>query len=140
MLELKNINRMYYTIGQRRGLDIGGTKERLFVVGKNLDRNILYVAEGENNKYLYSTSCIIDTLNLNDELPNTCYAKFRYRSEDVKVNLERINDNEILVRYENTKSVTPGQLCALYLEDGRCIGSGIIKEVRKNDEKLWYLL
>ena len=51
-----------------------------------------------------------------------------------------VNDNEILVRYENTKSVTPGQLCALYLEDGRCIGSGIIKEVRKNDEKLWYLL
>ena len=136
----KHIGLMYYTIGQRRGLDIGGTKERLFVVGKNLDRNILYVAEGENNKYLYSTSCIIDTLNLNDELPNTCYAKFRYRSEDVKVNLERINDNEILVRYENTKSVTPGQLCALYLEDGRCIGSGIIKEVRKNDEKLWYLL
>ena len=136
----KHIGLMYYTIGQRRGLDIGGTKERLFVVGKNLDRNILYVALGENNKYLYSTSCIIDTLNLNDELPNTCYAKFRYRSEDVKVNLERINDNEILVRYENTKSVTPGQLCALYLEDGRCIGSGIIKEVRKNDEKLWYLL
>lgn len=136
----KHMGLMYYTIGQRRGLDIGGTKERLFVVGKNLDRNILYVAEGENNKYLYSTSCIIDTLNLNDELPNTCYAKFRYRSEDVKVNLERINDNEILVRYENTKSVTPGQLCALYLEDGRCIGSGIIKEVRKNDEKLWYLL
>ena len=136
----KHIGLMYYTIGQRRGLDIGGTKERLFVVGKNLDRNILYVAEGENNKYLESTSCISDTLNLNAELPNTCYAKFRYRSEDVKVNLERINDNEILVRYENTKSVTPGQLCALYLEDGRCIGSGIIKEVRKNDEKLWYLL
>ena len=49
-------------------------------------------------------------------------------------------DDEILVKYEKAKSVTPGQLCALYLEDGCCIGSGIIKEVRKNDEKLWYLL
>ena len=131
---------MYYTIGQRRGLDVGGTKDRLFVVGKNLDKNILYVAEKEDNKYLYSTSCIIDTLNLNDELPKTCYAKFRYRSEDIKVTLERINDDEILVKYEKAKSVTPGQLCALYLEDGCCIGSGIIKEVRKNNEKLWYLL
>ena len=44
---------MYYTIGQRRGLDIGGTKERLFVVGKSIKDNILYVAEGENNKYLF---------------------------------------------------------------------------------------
>ena len=41
---------------------------------------------------------------------------------------------------KDVKSVTPGQLCALYNEDGRCLGSGIIKEVRKNNEKLWYLL
>ena len=137
----KHIGLMYYTIGQRRGLDIGGTKERLFVVGKSIKDNILYVAEGENNKYLFSTSCIIDTLNLNiDKLPLTCYAKFRYRSNDVKVELKKINNDQILVKYKDTKSVTPGQLCALYLEDGRCIGSGIIKEVRKNDKKLWYLL
>ena len=137
----KHVGLMYYTIGQRRGLDIGGTKERLFVVGKNLDKNILYVAVGDNSDYLYSTSCIIDDLTINiDEIPNNCMAKFRYRAEDVPVTLERINDTEILVRYDNVKSVTPGQLCCLYTSDGHCFGSGIIKEVRKNDEKLWYLL
>ena len=136
-----HIGLMYYTIGQRRGLDIGGNDLRQFVVGKNLEKNVLYTAFGEDNKYLYSDSCIIDTLNLNtDEKINECYAKFRYRSKDVKVSLEYINDNEILVRYDNVKSVTPGQLCALYASDGRCYGSGIIKEVRKDNKKLWYLL
>ena len=51
-----HIGLMYYTIGQRRGLDIGGTRDRMFVVGKNLKDNILYVAEGEDNKFLISDS------------------------------------------------------------------------------------
>ena len=136
----KHIGLMNYTIGQRRGLNIGGTEDKLFVVGKNLDNNILYVCEGENNEYLFSDSCIIEdvVLNTNEEIKH-CNAKFRYRSQDVPVTLERLNDKEILVKYNHVKSVTPGQLCALYIED-RCIGSGIIKEVRKNNEKLWYLL
>lgn len=135
-----HIGLMHYTIGQRKGLNIGGTKNKLFVVGKNLENNILYVAEGENNEYLYSDSCIIDTLVLNiNKKITSCNAKFRYRSKDVPVTLEYINDNEILVKYDKVKSVTPGQVCALYIDD-RCIGSGTIKEVRKNDEKLWYLL
>ena len=105
-----------------------------------LKNNILYVAEGENNKYLYSDSCIIDNLVINyDKKITNCKAKFRYRSKDIPVTLEYLNNNEIQVKYENGKSITPGQVCALYLED-RLIGSGIIKEVRKNNEKLWYLL
>ena len=136
----EHVGLMYYTIGQRRGLNIGGTDERLFVVGKSLDKNVLYVALGDDNEYLYSNSCIIDTLNLNiEETITSCNAKFRYRSNDVPVELEYLNENEILVKYKGIKSVTPGQLCALYLND-RCIGSGIIKEVRKDDKKLWYLL
>ena len=135
-----HIGLMHYTIGQRKGLNVGGTKEKLFVVGKNLKDNILYVCEGEDNKYLYSDSCIIDNIVLNiDEKITSCNAKFRYRSKDVPVSLEYINDEEILVKYKGVKSVTPGQVCALYIND-RCIGSGIIKEVRKNNEKLWYLL
>lgn len=135
----EHIGLMHYTIGQRRGLNVGGTDDRLFVVGKDLSNNILYVAVGENNSYLYSDSCVIDNLVINyeDEL-NECSAKFRYRSNDVKVNITRLNDDELLVSYDNVKSVTPGQVCALYIGD-RCIGSGIIKEVRKDNKKLWYL-
>ena len=136
----EHIGLMYYTIGQRRGLDIGGNTNRLFVVGKDLKRNILYVCEGSDNEYLISNSCIIDSLTLNiDSIPKECMAKFRYRSKEIKVSLKKINDTEILVSYDNAKSVTPGQLCALYLDES-CFGSGIIKEVLKNNEKLWYLL
>ena len=135
----EHVGLMNYTIGQRKGLNIGGTKDKLFVVGKDLNKNILYVCEGENNPYLISDSCIIEDIVLNtDEEITSCSAKFRYRSADVKVTLKRLNDKEILVEYEGVKGVTPGQVCALYQND-RCLGSGIIKEVRKNNEKLWYL-
>ena len=135
----EHIGLMHYTIGQRRGLNIGGTENRMFVVGKDLNKNILYVESG-NDEYLISTSCIIDTLNfLSDDIPRNCTAKFRYRQKDTNVELEFINDKEILVKYpQGVKAVTPGQACVLYDND-ICLGGGIIKEVRKNDKKLWYL-
>ena len=131
---------MYYAIGQRRGLDIGGTKERMFVVGKDLNKNILYICIGEDNDYLVSDSCIIDEVNyLGDEKITNCTAKFRYRQKDVPVELEWLDNNEILVKYpQGVKRVTPGQACVLYNGE-ECLGGGIIKEVRKNGEKLWYL-
>ncbi len=136
----KHIGLMYYTIGQRRGLDIGGTEDRMFVVGKNLEKNILYIALGEDNKYLYSDSCIIDNINFNtEERPKNCTAKFRYRAPDYPVDLEYLENGEILVKYNNVKSVTPGQACVLYIGE-KCIGGGIIKTVCKNQEKLWYIL
>ena len=131
---------MYYTIGQRRGLEVGGTTERLFVVGKNLQDNVLYVALGEDNPYLYSDSCIIDTVNFNcEERPLKCSAKFRYRANDYPVTLEYLDNGEIKVKYDAVKSVTPGQACVFY--DGeKCLGGGIVKTVCKDDKKLWYIL
>lgn len=136
----KHIGLMYYTIGQRRGLHIGGTKHRLYVVGKDLEKNILYVSDDVDEKYLYSTSCIIDTLNwLHDKKIDHCTAKFRYRQPDNEVILKWLNDSEVLVSYpQKIKSVTPGQACVFYLEE-ECLGGGIIKEVHNNGEKLWYL-
>ena len=136
----EHIGLMYYTIGQRRGLDIGGTKDKLFVVGKDLNKNVLYVAEGENNKFLESNSCLLERVNFNSNLkPTNCTAKFRYRQKDYPVTLEYLDNDEVLVRYDKVNSVTPGQACVFYLDD-ICLGGGIIKEVRKNDKKLWYLL
>lgn len=129
-----------YTIGQRKGLNIGGTENRLFVVGKNIKENILYVAESDNNDYLMSDECIIDNVNLiSIHHPTFCTAKFRYHSKDVPVSLEYLENNEIRVKYSGeASSVTPGQTCALYLGN-ECIGSGIIRKVLKNNEELWYL-
>ena len=79
-------------------------------------------------------------MNFNCELrPKKCTAKFRYRQKDNDVTIDYLDNGEIIVRYNNVKSVTPGQACVLYDGD-KCIGGGIIKEVRKNDKKLWYLL
>ncbi len=130
---------MYYTIGQRRGLHVGGTNERLFVVGKDLKKNILYVALGDENKYLISTAAIIEEVNLLDKLPKKCTAKFRYRQQDNVIETNILEDGNVLVSYpEGAKSVTPGQACVFYDGD-KCLGGGIIKEVYKNNEKVSYL-
>lgn len=136
----KHIGLMNYTIGQRKGLNIGGTKDKMFVVGKDLEKNVLYICLGEDNDYLISTSCLVDNINyLGDEKLENVTAKFRYRQEDVPVYLEWLENGDVLVRYEQgVKSVTPGQACVFYNKE-ECLGGGIIKEVRKNDKKLWYL-
>jgi len=131
---------MYYTIGQRHGLDLGGNEKRGFVVGKNLKNNILYVALGEDNEYLISTSALIDTVNwISENKPEKCTAKFRYRQKDNEVTLTYLDNGDVIVNYPNgIKAVTPGQACVFYLGE-ECLGGGIIKEVRKNNQKLWYL-
>ena len=131
---------MNYTIGQRRNVGISGNLEKHFVVGKNVEKNILYVDFGDDPETLYSDSCIIDNVNfISSKHPAFCTAKFRYRGPDYEVSLEYLENDKILVRYPSkVAAVTPGQACVLYL--GReCLGSGIINEVRLNDKKLWYL-
>ena len=130
---------MNYTIGQRRNVGISGNSTRHFVCGKDVHNNILYVTIGDE-EYLYSDACIIENVNfISDKRLKNCTAKFRYRGEDYPVELEYLDSNEILVKYPiKVKSVTPGQACVLY--DGEeCLGCGFIKEVYKNNEKLWYL-
>ena len=135
----KHIGLMYYTIGQRRGLNIGGNTDRLYVVGKNLNKNILYVSLGDDTKYLQTDEALIEEVNfISDKRPSKATAKFRYRQEEIPVTIEYLENNEIIVKYDNIKSVTPGQACVLYLNE-ECLGGGIIKEVRKNGKKLWYL-
>lgn len=129
-----------YTIGQRKGLNIGGTSDRMYVVGKDMDKNILYIALGDDTDYLVSTSCVLENINLiNKDKIKNAKAKFRYRQDETDVEIDYISDTEIIVYYpEGVKSVTPGQACVFYNGD-ECLGGGIIKEVRKNNEKLWYL-
>lgn len=130
---------MNYTIGQRRNVGISGNEERHFVCGKNVKDNILYVTFGDN-EYLYSDECTVDNVNfISDLKPTFCTAKFRYRGEDHPVELEYLDGDEIKVKYPGkAKAVTPGQACVFYLGE-ECLGCGFIKEVRKNNEKLWYL-
>ena len=130
---------MYYTIGQRKGLNIENRAVKYFVVGKDVNNKILYVAAKEDNDYLFSDEAVIDTINwISDIKPSHCTAKFRYRQKEVPVDVE-YHENEIIVRYKDkVRAVTPGQACVFYNGE-ECLGGGIIKEVRKNEKKLWYL-
>ena len=130
---------MNYTIGQRKNVGLSGHTERHFVCGKNVKDNILYVTIGDE-EYLYSDACKISNVNFISAVhPTFCTAKFRYRGEDVPVQLEYLENNEILVKYpDKAKSVTPGQACVLYLGE-ECLGCGFIETVYKDGERLWYL-
>ncbi len=131
---------MNYTIGQRKNIGISGYNERHYVCGKDVKKNCLYVAFGSDSTYLMSDGCLLEQTVFNCNLrPTNCTAKFRYRGSEINVQLEYIDETHVKVSYiDMAKSVTPGQFCVFYLED-KCFGSGIIKEVYKNNEKLWYL-
>ncbi|UOQ46289.1 tRNA 2-thiouridine(34) synthase MnmA [Halobacillus salinarum] len=134
---------MYYTLGQRQGLGIGGAGEPWFVVGKNIEENILYVGQGYHHKALYSDGLIASDINwTSGETPQTpfsCSAKFRYRQEDSKVDVEPLADGKLKVKFhEPERAVTPGQAVVLYDGDV-CLGGATIDEVLKADQALDYV-
>ncbi|HSH35369.1 tRNA 2-thiouridine(34) synthase MnmA [Schnuerera sp.] len=136
---------IHYTLGQRRGIGIGGigTGEPWFVAGKNLKKNLLYVAQGENHPALYSTSLIGESPSwILEEAPNMplrCTAKFRYRQSDIPVTVDILEDGNLHIKYdEPVKAVTPGQVAVLY-EDEICLGGSIIKSIVPLDNKYSYL-
>lgn len=119
---------MYYTLGQRRGLNIGGrgTGERWFVVDKDLKNNILYVEQGEDSPKLYSRVCAVGSfsfVNPMDVKEFDCTAKFRYRQLDQKVHVYVEGDHVLIEAREKQRAVTPGQYAALYSGD-ECLGGG----------------
>ncbi len=135
---------MYYTIGQRKGLEIGGlngySNEPWFVVGKDLKNNNLLVEQGYHHEYLYSNNCIIENCNWINDIPkeNKEYqAKFRYREQDNIVTIKFLEDNKAHIFYENVRAVTPGQACVIY-DNEICLGGGIIQDVFKDDKKRSY--
>lgn len=128
---------MYYTLGQRQGLGIGGsgTGEPWFVADKDLENNILYVVQGANHPALFSYGLIAQDVNwISGSEPEgtiTCTAKFRYRQPDQEVQVEKLEDGSYRVRFaEPQKAITPGQTVVFY--DGEeCLGGGTIDQVIK---------
>ena len=126
---------MYYTMGQRRGLGIGGmstgTGESWFVVGKDLKNNRLIVQQGEHEE-LYSTALTVNKLHfIAGEAPAKsfrCTAKFRYRQPDQGVTVTLNESGGATVDFDRPqRAITTGQWAVLY--DGEtCLGGGPIDE------------
>jgi tRNA-specific 2-thiouridylase len=125
---------MYHTLGQRKGLRIGGLanagEEPWYVVEKDLLRNVLIVGQGHNHPRLFSKGLIGNQLHLVNrkllDAPVKCTVKTRYRQDDVPCHLSPMSDGEYLVMFDEPQSsVTPGQSVVFYQEN-ICLGGGII--------------
>ena len=135
---------MYYTIGQRHGLGIGGDGDPWFVVGKNLEDNILYVEQGFHHDALYSDYLIASDFSFVNpvDLDNgfECTAKFRYRQKDTKVFVQRESQNALRVTFdEPVRAITPGQAVVFYDEEV-CLGGATIDDVFKTTGQLSYVV
>ena len=122
-----------YTIGQRRGLNIGGVngyeENRWFVVKKDVGLNTLYVSCGESEE-MFSVGCIVSNFNwINSRQVDNfeCGVKLRYRQPTQQTNVSLIDEKTIRLTFkEKQKAVTVGQFAVLYNDDGECIGGGSI--------------
>lgn len=130
----EHVGLMHYTIGQRRGVNLGGKKGengRWFVVKKDVKNNILYVSHGDESP-LYSRECEVSGLNFIgiDPLvcPFECTAKFRYRQSEQKVTLFPEGDKLRVKFAEKQRAVTEGQYAVFY-DETRCLGGGVIEKV-----------
>ena len=132
---------MYYTIGQRKGLGLGGAGDAWFVLGKDPKRNVLLVGRGSEQEYLYSNRAIITKINwIGEKLDEdkVYLAKFRYRGVDNEVKIKQIDEDKFEVFYPNkAKAVTPGQ-AAVFYDGERLVGGGTIDEVYMDSEKRQY--
>lgn len=126
---------MFYTIGQRKGLGIGGAGEPWFVCGKDLTRNELMVVQGHDHELLYTKSLTMNQLSWTlPEKPAagryTC--KTRYRMNDAACQLHYLDDGHAQLYFDEPQwAVTPGQSAVLYDGDV-CLGGGVITETDKN--------
>ena len=130
---------MYHTLGQRKGLGIGGVKgaseEAWYVVEKDLVNNELIVAQGHDHSALLSIGLIAQQLHWVDRQPIReplrCTVKTRYRQTDVPCTIEPIDDESIKVIFDEPQiAVTPGQSAVFYLDEV-CLGGGIIEQQLK---------
>ncbi|MFR2643926.1 MAG: tRNA 2-thiouridine(34) synthase MnmA [Haemophilus parainfluenzae] len=127
---------MYHTLGQRKGLGIGGLKnagdEAWYVVDKDVENNELIVAQGHDHPRLFSKGLIAKQLHWVNREPVReafrCTVKTRYRQTDIACLVEPIDDDCIRVLFDEPQAaVTPGQSAVFYLDEV-CLGGGIIEE------------
>lgn len=131
---------MYHTLGQRQGLGIGGTKggneEPWYVVGKDLERNVLLAAQGSQHPLLFTNTLLAEQLHWINGLPESlefrCMAKTRYRQPDQQCTVQLNNDGTCQVAFdEPQRAVTPGQSVVFY-QDDLCLGGGVIEKSWNN--------
>ena len=125
---------MYFTLGQRQGIGIGGVKGRdqssWYVAHKDQSANELTVVQGGDNPLLFSEGCYTENIHwINTELKNgsDCEIQIRYQSEPIKGTIYKTPKGNKIIFHEPVSAVTPGQSAVIY-QDEECLGGAVIKE------------
>lgn len=126
----------YYTLGQRRGLAIGGPGEAWFVVDKIPERNVVIVAQGDDHPALYSdilTAISPSWVSKNQpQLPYDCQAKIRYRQPSCECRIEKFEDGRLTVSFSKPqRAITPEQAIVFY-QGNVCLGGATIEKRGKS--------
>lgn len=124
---------MYYTIGQRKGIQVGGLKNKpeapWYVIQKDLKRNVLVIAQNNNHPALFKTRLTTHSMHWISgqapAFPFNCTAKIRYRQQDQACTIEKNQDGYVITFQEPQRAITPGQSIVLY-RPNVCLGGGII--------------
>jgi tRNA-specific 2-thiouridylase len=118
----------FYTIGQRKGMGLGGEGDAWYVVKKDIEKNIVYVERGANHPALFSQELLATQLTWITEepaFPLRCSAKVRYRQTDQPCTVSLQNGHARVIFDEPQRAVTPGQSVVFYSGD-LCLGGGMI--------------
>lgn len=135
---------MYYTLGQRQGLGIGGLRDAApdpwYVAGKNLDENTLIVVQGGDHPALLSTGLTATDVHwvsgTAPETPFRCTLKVRYRQPDQGATIVALDSQRCRLRFERPqRAVTPGQSVVFYRNE-ECLGGGTIEHLEGNAAEL----
>lgn len=124
----------FFTIGQRKGLNVGGTKEPLFVLGIDVKHNVVYVGQGQDHPGLYRKGLFIEATDIHWVRPDLALQvgetkdfllRIRYRQPLQKATIHRVDEGMFIVFEQTQRGITPGQFAAWYLDD-ELVGSGVI--------------
>jgi len=129
---------MFHTIGQRQGLNLGGPGGPWYVADKNMDKNILYVVEGESHPALYSTGLVAKKLHwINGDQPSrfACSARIRHRQPVQDCTVEISGESAHVYFSAPQRAVSPGQYIVFYINEV-CLGGGIIQQAVNSEKEI----
>ena len=131
----RHIGAQYYTIGQRKGLGIGGHAESCFLIANDMDNNLIFVGEGQDHPGLYRKALYIRPEEIHWIRPDLalpvsgelhCQVRIRYRQPLQEATLVHRPDGLYILFNEPQRGITPGQFAVWYAADGEMLGSGVI--------------
>ena len=119
----------YYTIGQRKGLGIGGPGDAWFVVDKDPEKNVVYLAQGDDHPSLYAHDLTANEISWVKEAPTFplhCKAKIRYRQPEEECVVTQTDNNELHVHFPNPQRAITLRQSIVFYDGDTCLGGGMI--------------